>query len=473
MRMKKFTLGKPLVLLLMCTALVPVIAWSQETTDSRTSGETYSPDREFYIRPSFWRPYDKRGLHVFEPTKQADTIPFTGPRVRFGAGFTQQFQDIDHENPDAANNLTTNRLYPITSGFMTAQANLFFDVELSEGIRLNVTTYLSSRHHNEAWVKGGYIQFDKLPFRGQLWDDLMELVTIKVGHMEINYGDQHFRRSDGGHTIQNPFMDNLIADAFATEIGGEVYVQKAGLLGMIGISNGMIRGNVDYVQPSVNPTTGDIIDANTSRNPSIYLKLAADRNLTDRVRARLSGSYYHNNSSAGTGLTLYSGDRTGSNYQNVLERAPVGQSLPASTALFTSGRINPAFSKKIHAFMVNGFLKAYGVEFFGTYEKANGRTKTETARRDMTQYAGDLLYRFGAAENLYIGARYNRVNVELAGIANEVTVDRKALAAGWFLTRNILLKGEYVIQEYQDFPSTDFRAGGRFDGYVIEAVVGF
>lgn len=242
---------------------------------------------------------------------------------------------------------------------------------------------------------------------------------------------------------------------------------------MVGVSNGMIRGNVDYVQPSVNPTTGDVIDANTSRNPSIYLKLAADRTFTDFLRARLSGSYYHNNSSAGTGLTLYSGDRAGSNYHNVLERAPVGQALPASTALFTSGRLNPAFSKKIHAFMLNGFVKAYGLEVFGTYENAKGRTRTETVRRDMTQWAADVVFRFGRNENFYIGGRYNGVNAELSGIANEVKVSPVAAAAGWFLTRNILLKGEYVQQEYEDFPTTDFRAGGKFNGYVIEAVVGF
>jgi hypothetical protein len=471
--MKKFTRVNTLLVALIATCLISAGAGAQVTTEGESTAGVDNADREVYMRPSFWRPYDKRGINVFEPNKQRDTLPFLGPRIRFGAGFTQQFQDLDHENPNADNNATSNRLYPISSGFMTAQANLFLDAELSEGIRLNVTTYLSSRHHNEAWVKGGYIQFDRLPFRGQLWDNLMELITIKVGHMEINYGDQHFRRSDGGHTLYNPFIENYIVDAFATEIGGEVYVQKAGILGMVGVSNGMIRGNVDYVQPSVNPTTGDIIDANTSRNPSIYLKLAADRNITDRVRGRISGSYYHNNSSAGTGLTLYSGDRAGSNYHNVMERAPVGQPLPASTALFTSGRLNPNFSKKIHALQFNGFLKAYGFEFFGTYETANGRTRSETARRDMNQWAADLIFRFGPNENLYIGGRYDGVQAELAGFANEVKVSRVAAAAGWFLTRNILLKGEYVQQEYEDFPSTDFRAGGKFNGYVIEAVVGF
>ena len=204
-----------------------------------------SADKEFYLRPSYWRPYDQRGINVFETSKAPDTIPFEGVRVRFGAGFTQQFQSLKHSNTSAANWQTTNKLYPLTPGFMTAQADLFTDVQLADGIRLNVTTYLSARHHNEAWVKGGYIQFDKLPFKGQFWDNLMKLATIKVGHMEINYGDEHFRRPDGGHTLQSPFMEGNIMDAFATEIGGEVYLQKNGLFGMLGVTNGMIKGNID------------------------------------------------------------------------------------------------------------------------------------------------------------------------------------------------------------------------------------
>jgi hypothetical protein len=35
------------------------------------------------------------------------------------------------------------------------------------------------------------------------------------------------------------------------------------------------------------------------------------------------------------------------------------------------------------------------------------------------------------------------------------------------------LKAEYVNQQYKDFPITDYRNGGKFSGYVIEAVVGF
>lgn len=412
-----------------------------------------------------FRPYDKTGINQFE-TSKTDTVPFDGLKVRWGAGFTQQFQNLKQENSGAIGTATTNRLYPLQNGFMTAQANLFMDVQLADGIKLNVTSYLSARHHNETWVKGGYIQFDKVPFKGKFWTDIMKITTIKIGHFEVNYGDQHFRRTDGGQALYNPFMDNYIMDQFATEIGGEVYVQKNGLFGMIGLTNGMIKGNIDSTYPTVQ-------DANTARNPSFYFKGGIDKQVNNDVRVRFSASLYTNSSQAGSGLTLYGGDRTGSNYQNVMEKAPAGVTLPASTAVAFSGRFNPGFSKKITAFMLNGFLKVKGVEIFGTYETANGRTKTEIDNRNATQTAIEGVYRFGKDENLFVGARYNEVKARLAGFTNDVKVNRTSLAAGWFLTKNVLLKAEIVDQKYLDFPTTDYRATGKFNGYVIEAIVGF
>jgi hypothetical protein len=461
--MKKSNLQYILQVLVVLIGLLPLTSNAQ--------------DKEYYLRPSYWRPYDQRGINVFETTKVPDSIPFEGPRVRFGAGFTQQFQNLKHENNAVNNGGNTvqtagaNKLYPLAPGFMTAQANLNLDVQLADGIRLNVVTYLSARHHNEAWVKGGYIQFDKLPFKGEFWTNLMKIATIKVGHMEVNYGDEHFRRSDGGQTLYNPFMDGYIADAFATEIGGEVYLQKNGLFGMLGVTNGMIKGNIDSATEG--KVNGSVVDANTNRAPSIYLKGGIDKSLGEVARIRLTGSYYHNSSNAGSGLTLYGGDRTGSNYQNVMEKWVSGGAAVASTSAAFSGRLNPGFSKKVDAIMLNGFLKVKGLELFGTYETAKGRTKTETSNRKMNQLAGEVIYRFGTNENLFIGGRYNTVTAQLAGISNDVKVDRIAGAAGWFLTRNVLLKAELVQQKYKDFPTSDYRSGGKFNGYVVEAVVGF
>jgi predicted porin len=123
--------------------------------------------------------------------------------------------------------------------------------------------------------------------------------------------------------------------------------------------------------------------------------------------------------------------------------------------------------------MINAFVKAYGFELFATYEGSKGRTKTETVDRKATQFAVDGVYRFGKTENFFVGLRYNTVTALLQGYTNNVKVDRTAFAAGWFMTKNILLKAEYVDQKYKDFVSTDYRSGGKFSGYVIEAVVGF
>jgi len=431
------------------------------------------------------RAYDQTGINVFEDPKDTSTV-FDGLKLKFGAGFTQQFQNLKHKNPDALNNKegsyaggkTGNMLKVITAGFQTAQANLYMDVQLADGIRLNLTTYLSSKHHNEAWVKGGFIQFDKLPFKGQVWDDIMKVTTIKVGHFEVNYGDEHFRRSDGGHTLYNPFMEGYIMDGYATEIGGEIYVKKNGMFGMIGVTNGMIKGNVDSLYAASNP------DGNLHKSPSVLLKAGFDKMVTNDVRLRLSASYYGNQSSGSN--TLYGGDRTGSNYQYVMElnSSNPSSSTGAGTPLAFSGRLNPGFTKKINAFMFNGFVKSHGLELFGTYETASGRNARETDTRNANQYAVDVIYRFFKAENLFVGVRYNNVKAQLLDNAtgtgagpikydSKVNVDRLAFGAGWFLTKNVLLKGEYVIQQYKDFPVADYRAGGRFDGYVIEASVGF
>lgn len=428
-----------------------------------SAGIVNGQDRDTnYTKVANVRPYDQSGINVFEAPKESDA-PFENLKVKFGAGFTQSFQSLKHENAAGG-------LYKITPGFNTANANLFMDVQLADGILLNLTSYLSSRHHNETWVKGGYIQFDKLPFKGQVWEDIMKVATIKVGHMEINYGDQHFRRSDGGQTLYNPFAENYIMDAFTTEIGGEVLLRKNGFFGLLGVSNGMIKGNVDELVPTP-------ADDNIHKSPSIYLKAGLDKMVTDEVRVRLSGSYYTNSSSGG--LTLYGGDRTGSNYFMVMEKA--GGTYAANAF---SGRFNPGFSKKIEAVQLNAFIKGGGLEFFGTYETSNGRTKAETNDRKANQMAGELIYRFGPSEKLFIGARYNTVSARLANVAaagttpailytDDVKLDRTTLGAGWFMTRNVLLKGEYVNQQYKEFPTADYRAGGEFKGFVVQAVVGF
>lgn len=451
----------------MMATMIPTALLAQEESKKDEGGIAS------YGEPDFFRPYDKRGLHMFETTKKDMSKEYKGRRISIGAGFSLQFQSLKNENKGALNNdfdaKEVNAIPRIAPGFSLPQANLYIDAQLADGIRLHLANYMASKHHNEFWVKGGYLQVDKIPFNGEIWDKISELVTIKVGHMEINYGDAHFRRPDGGHTSYSPFIEGNIMDAFATEIAAEVYVQKNNWIGMAGLSNGMIQGHVLDSDP-----TASGFD---KRNPSIYLKGGWDKQLNDDLRLRFTGSMYHNAGTNGTGLTLYAGDRTGSNYSYVMEKYYAGGVAKSGTALFNAGRYNAALDRKLTAFMFNAFAKIQGFEFFGTAEFAKGRSAAaeDTKDRATNQYAAEGIYRFGNNENLFVGAKYNIVNSELllGTTVEDVKVNRAAIGAGWFLTKNIMVKGEYVNQKYVDFPDTDHRHNGKFNGIVLQAAISF
>ena len=99
---------------------------------------------------------------------------------------------------------------------------------------------------------------------------------------------------------------------------------------------------------------------------------------------------------------------------------------------------------------------------------------TEVNKRSTTQYAVDLIFRFPREkENFWIGGRYNSVTSELPAVTRDITINRFAGSAGWFITNNIMFKAEYVNQNYENFQSSDIRSGGEFDGLMVQASVAF
>jgi hypothetical protein len=446
----------------------PLIAQEEMVVASRDSGgsatteatsndtpQTVSLARSIEIQ--HMRPQDQRGINTFETPKEPGAV-FRGFRLDFGAAFAQQFQSLSHSNtatprPTTSGTTTVdaNELMDIGNGFNNATANLYLNAQLAPGIRVALTTYLSSRHHNETWVKDGYILIDASPLKVEALEKLMQYVTLRVGHFEVNYGDAHFRRSDNGNAMYNPFVGNLIMDAFTTQIGGEVYLRNRGFMVMGGVTGGEIRGNV--TRPG-------------ERAPAFLGKVGYDRQLNRDLRLRLTGSAFLQKKAISN--TLYGGDRAGSRYYWVLENGQASES-----ANFTSGLINPGFRSKVNAYMINPFIKYRGLELFGTIEQSKGRAATETEEREWTQYAVDVVHRFLPNEQLFLGGRYNTAKGELTGLPGRPSVDRVQLAGGWFITPSVLMKAEWVKQEYNRFPTTDIRSGGKFDGFMLEAVVAF
>jgi hypothetical protein len=402
----------------------------------------------------YFRPNNQNGVNVFE-TSKVDTVKFEGIKVRVGGDFAMQFQSLNQSND-------SNNLVELGSDFNLPTANLNLDVQLIDGVRMHLRTYLSSQHHAESWVKGGHLQIDKLDFvKEGFLEGLMQYTTITVGLDEFNYGDAHFRRTDNARAIYNPFIGNYIMDAFSTEAFGEVTVQKSGFIAVAGLTNGKLNQSV-------------VVNDKSDNKPSIYGKLGFDKQLTEDLRVRLTGSIYTNQGTT-TGTWLYGGDRAGGRYYKVLHTKP--DSLGNTEGGAFEGRYNARFAK-LTAIQINPFIKYKGLEFFGIYEIASGDNEVTapfaTKEGSFTQMAAELIYRFGNDEKFYVAARYNTVEGKRVESAKEdLKINRLNVGGGWFLSKNIVTKVEYVNQQYTGDAWTGRFAGAKFNGINVEAAISF
>ncbi|MHB9055288.1 MAG: hypothetical protein ACYC2P_03925 [Paludibacteraceae bacterium] len=414
------------------------------------------------------RPTNKDGINVFE-TPKTET-EFTGLNVQLGGALSLPYSMLNHSNANGVYDKNkTNTLIPLANNFGLPQANLYVKSNLADGIYLNFELYLASRHHNETWVKGGYLQFEKMPFLPWSFvDDIMKFTTIKVGQFDVNYGDAHFRRSDGGMTFYNPFMENYIMDEFATEIGAEADFHLGDFTLVGALTNGELNPDLVKIDTVVNKYSNGV------HNPSLIGKLAFDKQLNDQFRVRASVSGYY--TAGAYKNTLFGGDRTGSNYYGVMYNAGPG------TGTAFNGRYNPGFGDKVGAVMGNLFLKytpmsGLSLESFTTLEQVKGRTTTEPEGRKANQFATDLVVRFGSNEDFFVGGRYNTLSADVAKAgatpAYVADINRVAISAGWYMTKNIMAKVEYVKQNYNGFPTGSIYNGGEFNGLTLQGSIAF
>jgi hypothetical protein len=390
------------------------------------------------------------GAQDFEPAKMVDST-VTRPRVEIGGAFTQSFQALEHENTAAPSSTTTLGL--IRPGFNLATANLNVNVALAPGIAVVVENYASSRRHQEFWVKGGYAQLDVSPINLDVLHRVMRYTTMRVGMFEPNYGDAHWRRTDNGMSTRNLFAENLILDSYTTEPGVDLTVRTGPFLGVFGMTSGENKGNI-------------VEDTLINERPAFLAKLGVDTHVGP-ARVRLTGSTYR--ASETKGATMFGGDRSGSVYHGVLATATTNSDTKASP---TNGRLSPAFGNRLTAYQINPFVQIGGFEFFGVWETARGGPKAQTEDNEVDQISGEAAYRF-LGNRLYVAARHNRVTGNLTATLRDVESTRNTFAVGWFVTPGMLLKGEYVTQEYQGWSANHILNGGKFNGFVVQAALTF
>lgn len=434
-------------------------------------------------------PRNKNGINVFDVKK--DSVEFKGLSIDLGGAFNMDYQAINSFNDQPStfalpSKIVGYNLMNLENNFTLPSADMTIGAQLFDGVRVNLDIYLTSRHHNETYCRGGYLQIDKLDFiKKDFLAGIMKYSTIKIGQMENNFGDAHFRSSDNGSTLRNTFVGNNIMNAFITDLGMEVYYNRNGLVSMLGVTNGNLNQGVQEVTyPTASVATPD---PNTVVSPTILAKLGYDKQINQDLRVRITGSYYH---SANLGNSnLYSSSRSGFGFAGVLNNNAYtnnGVAVPQNYNKTSTpeGTFNPGFKNWATSVMFNPFVKYRGLEFFGTIELASGGDKVGVdSKRTANQYAGDIVYRFGKKEQFYIAGKYNTVSGKLSNAdAKEVTVDRVESSIGWFLTKNILAKLDYVSQNYKDYPqfagntptgNANNFYGGNFKGIVFEATISF
>ena len=373
-------------------------------------------------------------------------------KVYIGADFAMQYQALN-------NHASGVELMPLGSNFNLPTANFTINADLAPGVRVSLITYLSSRHHNDTWVKGGYLLLDQLPFLNP-GSHFMDNLTAKVGVMEVNYGDGHFRRSDNGNIIRNPFIGNYIMDAFTTAPALELMYRKNGFILMGGTTTGNLKPQLTGF------TNGHFVEYNLANELGVYGKIGFDRQINSLLRVRVTASpWFHSTKQGGS---LYFGDRAGSRFYNVMRPASLGSAATDITTDHTSGRWGPGFYTKDNSLMLNTFIKYAGLEFFGMYEMANGTASGSDYK--FRQYDAEGVYRFGSAENFYVGVKYNTVKNNQESNSNP-SVSRVELGGGWFMTKNIVTKLIYVDQKYKNFAQYGSDAG--FKGMMLDAGISF
>lgn len=366
----------------------------------------------------------------FESEK--DSPDFEKVKVKVGGEFALQLQALDHEAPV--------ELIDLKNNFNLPSANLNLTANLASGIRSHINFYMSSRHHNDAWVEGGYLIINRLPFL-RAADPIMKYFTIKAGVMMPNYGDAHFYRSNNSDVMANPFVGNWIMDAYTNNPGLEVMFRSQGFLVMVGTNNGRLnygRGN------------------DLGKDLAFNWKVGYDNNITDNLRLRATLSGYHVGEGH-SGSYLWDGDRAGARYYSVM------QTLEAEGDNFRSGRWSPgAGQSQMNSYMGNIFVQFHGLEVFGICENMKGILNGDD--QHFTQTALQAIYRIGS---FYAGTRLNKVSDN-----NGSTINRTNIGGGWYMIDNILVKLDYVVQKYHGSAHGDIN-GGKFNGVVLETAIVF
>jgi hypothetical protein len=359
-----------------------------------------------------------------------------------------RFQAIQQQNVSIAGAKQAG----LNPGFQDPFANLSFLASIPDKLDVYFDLYIASRPHpNTMYAHEGYLLFKQLPspFDAGPLGRVFDYVNLKVGAFDLDFGDDNYRRSNNARVQRNPLIGNPVIDPNVEEIGAELYSVKGPIYWLVGVGSGTTTEYFDY-----------------GSSPSIHGKIWGYP-LPD---VRTSISAYHV-SLGGTGAgdqnsDLYAAGRSGEPFASVFG----GGDDP--------GSILPQGGKDVTAVEGDVTWNHWPFEVYSNIgytqdSDENGSAPGSPAERWLYGTVGPV-YHFTPA--LYIAARYSfGVANAVHGVETDGWVDRIEVGAGYWVTRELLTKIEYVYQQYHGFAADTGEVSGvdaspspRFNGVVLE-----
>ncbi|HTV46866.1 MAG TPA: hypothetical protein VMG59_00350 [Phycisphaerae bacterium] len=346
--------------------------------------------------------------------------------------------------------------YPgLDPGFQTAYGNLDFLATIPGKLDVFFDLYLSSvGHPSTTYGDQGYLIIKQLPppFAGGPIGDIFNYINLKAGAFDIDFGDQNFHRSNNAFVELNPLIGNAVVDPSAEQIGFELYSVKGPIYWLAGFSNGTTTGYFDYgSNPAVHGKVWGYIGNDLRLSASVYYcdlggtanaeDLATDNQITD----------------------LYASTRSGEPYNGIFNAGDDG------------GQITPEAGLDVQAYQGDITWNHWPWEMYGNVGW------TQDSAYDERWLYGQAMATYHITAPLYVAAQYSFAYAgAVHGVDTNGWVGRVQVGGGYWLTKSILTKVEYVYQQYYNFaPDTGMVSGvvasdnPRFSGVTAEIAFGF
>jgi hypothetical protein len=343
------------------------------------------------------------------------------------------FQTLEQKNVYDAKGV---EMPSLTSGMQTAFGDLGFAGKFGkkEEVEMYFDLYLASRNHpSTTYGNQGYLILHGVPENltslHNLLNPVLSRVDIKAGAFLLDFGDHLLHRSNNAITQLNPLVGNFVIDPELVSIGGEVMTKPGRFNALVGVSNGT---NTEDFTPG----------RGLGYNAKVWMYPVKP------LRTSLSVFRADHSDSTSSRAALFAGNRGGERYGAVLGggQAP-GQLLPGAGKNMTAVQFDATWDAPTIP------LKLYG-NYGMTKDKDLNGPAAGHPEESWKYYAADVVYKL--TSSIYGAARYSAGNADkLNDASSNGKVRRIQIGGGLWLTKNALVKVEWVDQQYSGFAVGD------------------